>query len=68
MNEKSKLQELIEEAGFVCCSYSGRAMYGERCLGVVIEGGPSSNPANLGAFISALVEAAVARTFDKGFV
>ncbi len=30
------LQQIIEDAGFDCRSYSGRGMYGKNCLGVVI--------------------------------
>lgn len=28
------LQEMFEDAGLACRSYSGRGMYGERCLAV----------------------------------
>jgi hypothetical protein len=31
------LQEMFEDAGLRCRSYSGRGMYGERCLGVESE-------------------------------
>lgn len=34
--EKFSFQDLVEAAGYECRSYSGRAMYGKSCLGVVI--------------------------------
>ncbi len=46
------LQLLIEEAGFECCSYSGRGMYGKQCLGVVLEG-----PHELDQLVSGVMEA-----------
>lgn len=39
--KKSKLQEALEDLGHECQSYSGRCMYGETCVGVVIENSTS---------------------------
>lgn len=36
---KTELQRLLEEAGYDCQSYSGRAMYGRTCLAVTLERG-----------------------------
>ena len=33
---KSNLQEFLEDAGYECREYSGRGMYGKKCLGVLI--------------------------------
>lgn len=46
---KSKLQDLCEQAGLETRSYSGRAMYGKSCLGVVV--------GSFGEFLSPLMEA-----------
>lgn len=40
------LQEMSEQAGYVCQAYTGRGMYGSSCLGVVVT--------NLGNFIGEL--------------
>jgi hypothetical protein len=34
---KTRFQIVIEDAGFECMDYSGRAMYGKRCLGVSLD-------------------------------
>jgi hypothetical protein len=47
--DKHILQSIIEEAGFTCRSYSGRCMYGKKCLGVEVNG-------PFGEFFSNLVE------------
>ena len=51
-NVKSKIQEFVENAQgeFSCRSYSGRAMYGESCLGVDIES------AGVGALMALIVD------------
>lgn len=48
---KHPLQSMIEEAGYECQSYSGRAMYGKRCLAVVLDAG------KLGRLVSDLMDA-----------
>jgi hypothetical protein len=35
--EKSLLQEALENCDYECRSYSGRAMYGQRCLAVEVD-------------------------------
>lgn len=37
------LQKLLEDAGYTTCSYSGRGMYGKKCLGVTIKNGGYGN-------------------------
>lgn len=39
MSEKTRLQEIFEENGENVRSYSGRGMYGKRCLGVALTEG-----------------------------
>ena len=56
--DKHPLQTLIEEAGHECQSYSGRAMYGKRCLAVVC------NARRLGNLIADLLRDA--SMFDDG--
>lgn len=48
--DKHPLQTLIEEAGYKCQDYSGRAMFGRRCLAVVL------NARQLGNLISDLMK------------
>lgn len=48
--ENSFFQDLVESAGHETRSYSGRAMYGKSCLGVVIPNG------SLGQFIADIFE------------
>lgn len=50
--KKHPLQDLLEEAGHECRSYSGRAMYGKECLGVDTE-------RSLGTLIADVMEAMV---------
>jgi hypothetical protein len=47
--DKHPLQTMIEEAGFKCQDYSGRGMFGARCLGVVCRCG------DLGSLLSELM-------------
>lgn len=47
---KHPLQSMIEEAGYECQSYSGRAMYGKRCLAVVLDAG------KLGRLVQSMME------------
>ncbi len=37
-SEFDKIVSIFEEAGYIPRSYSGRGMYGEKCLGVVCSG------------------------------
>lgn len=39
--ETKKLKELIEAAGYETQSYSGRAMFGDRCLAFTVDQGTS---------------------------
>lgn len=48
-NDKHPLQSLLDNADVATRSYSGRAMYGRNCLGVVTD--------DLGAFMESLGEA-----------
>lgn len=54
---KHALQELLEEVGIECQSYSGRAMYGEKCLGISLQ-----NASDFGILFSKLAQA----MFDMG--
>ncbi len=47
----SKLQQILEDAGFETRSYSGRAMYGKSCLGVEVARGQS-----LGELFATIIE------------
>lgn len=47
--EKSLFQNLVEDAGHTCRSYSGRGMYGKQCLGVVVT-------TSIGHFVADLFE------------
>ncbi len=49
----SILKDLLDGAGFETRSYSGRGMYGRRCVGVVVE--------NLGSFIADTISEIVDR-------
>jgi hypothetical protein len=48
--EKDVVQEVFEDAGFECRSYSGRGMYGRSCLGVELDRG-----IHLGEFVSEVI-------------
>lgn len=48
---KRTFQDIVEAAGYECRSYSGRAMYGESCLGVTLE--PEHR---IGGFVGDVVE------------
>jgi hypothetical protein len=57
---KHPLQTMIEEAGFEPQSYSGRAMFGRRCLGVTM------SALTLGKLISELMEQCLMSDPDGG--
>ena len=58
--DKSPLQQMLEDAGFDCQDYSGRAMFGRRCLAMVLDAG------RLGSLIQALMEACLNSDPDGG--
>jgi hypothetical protein len=35
--EKHRIQKILEDNGYECRSYSGRGMFGKKCLGVVMD-------------------------------
>jgi hypothetical protein len=54
--KKSALQELLEDGGLRTRDYSGRYMYGKKCLGVEVD--------DLGGFISAVFQVAAEADCD----
>jgi hypothetical protein len=35
--EADKVQEALEDAGYHCEEYSGRGMYGQKCVGCIVD-------------------------------
>lgn len=52
METKSKLQEILEDAGMDLISYSGRGMYGEQCLAI-------RTSYSLGVVVSEILDGAI---------
>ena len=48
-NDKSHFQELLENAGYKCQTYSGRGQYGKYCLAVITDH-------SIGQFIANIIE------------
>ena len=54
--DKSNLQEFLEAANYECREYSGRGMFGKKCLAIRL--------VNMGIFIHDIVRQATTDAFD----
>ena len=53
---KRTFQQILEAAGFECASYSGRGMYGEKCLSFTIEGNAAAKIGRVFADVLEVIE------------